>query len=53
VDAQATAPTPPPARGVDLRSKLREDWREIRRGVESAPDDFRRAIDDVKRALAF
>jgi hypothetical protein len=50
---EATAPPAEPARrqGFDLRSKLREDWRDIRRGVGSAGDDFRRAIDGVKRGL--
>jgi hypothetical protein len=48
------AASAPPARSAppprfDLRNKLREDWREIRRGADSAGDDFRRAVDGVKR----
>ena len=42
---------PAPRQGLDLRSKLREDWREIQRGVDSGGDDFRRALEDVKRNL--
>jgi hypothetical protein len=50
---ETAAPPAGPARrqSLDLRSKLREDWRDIRRGVDSAGDDFRRAIDSVKRGL--
>ena len=40
------APAPPPA---DFRSKLRDDWRAIRRGWESAGDDFKSAIDRLRR----
>jgi len=42
---------PEPRRGFDLRSKLRDDWREIQRGVDSAGDDFRHAIDSLKRQM--
>jgi hypothetical protein len=37
---------PPPA---DFRAKLRDDWRAIRRGWESAGDDFKSAIDRLRR----
>jgi outer membrane biosynthesis protein TonB len=39
-------PPPPPA---DFRSKLRDDWRAIRRGWESAGDDFRSALERLRR----
>ena len=50
------APVPPvsrPAarRSFDLPSKLREDWRDIQRGVDSAGEDFRSAVDDLRRRL--
>jgi hypothetical protein len=50
------APVPPASRsgarrGFDLPNKLREDWREIQRGVDSAGDDFRGAVDDLRRRL--
>ena len=48
-EAVTSPPRPAPRSGFDLRSKLREDWREIRRGLDSTGDDFRRAIDSVKR----
>jgi hypothetical protein len=59
VTAAAPASTPAastPARPArpqhfDLRTKLREDWRAIRRGVDSAPDDFRRAVEETKRSF--
>jgi hypothetical protein len=51
LEAGASPERPAPQPSFDLRSKLREDWREIRRGVDSAGDDFRRAIDSVKRGL--
>ena len=41
------APPPPPP--ADFRSKLRDDWRAIRRGWESAGDDFKSAIDRLRR----
>jgi hypothetical protein len=34
-----------------LPNKLRDDWREIQRGVDSAGDDFRNAVDGLKRRL--
>jgi hypothetical protein len=47
-EAAASPARPPPRPSFDLRSKLREDWREIRRGIDSAGDDFGRAVDGVK-----
>jgi hypothetical protein len=47
--APSTSPTRP--QHFDLKAKLREDWRAIRRGVDSAPDDFRRTVDETKRRL--
>jgi hypothetical protein len=44
---RALAPPAPPR--FDLRSKLREDWNTIRRGVESGEEDLRRALDDTRR----
>jgi hypothetical protein len=38
---------PPPP--TDFRAKLRDDWRAIRKGWESAGDDFRGAIDRLRR----
>jgi hypothetical protein len=35
----------------DLKAKLREDWQAIRRGADSTPDDFRKAVDETKRGL--
>jgi hypothetical protein len=46
---RAASPSSPP--GADFSSKLRDDWRTIRRGVETAGDDFRRAIDRLKQQL--
>jgi len=43
------APAPPSPARFDLRSRLREDWHTIRRGVESGEEDFRRALDDTRR----
>jgi hypothetical protein len=51
--ASSTVKAPPEPRKVpeatrspkNFREKLREDWRAIRRGWDSAGDDFRRAID--------
>jgi hypothetical protein len=34
-----------------LSNKLKQDWREIQRGVSSAGDDFRDAVDNLKRHL--
>jgi len=48
-EASASPARPAPRQSFDLWSKLREDWREIRRGLDSTGDDFRRAIDSVKR----
>jgi hypothetical protein len=49
--APANRRAPPPRQHADLPSKLRDDWREIQRGVDSAGDDFRRAVDDLRRRL--
>jgi hypothetical protein len=40
-----------PRRPLDVPNRLRDDWREIQRGVDSAGDDFRSAVDDLKRRL--
>jgi hypothetical protein len=50
------APAPPashpaPQRTVEASDKLREDWREIQRGVNSAGDDFRSAVLGLRRRL--
>lgn len=42
-------PAAAPRRG--LSGKLRDDWQEIQRGVDSAGDDFRSAVDDLRRRL--
>jgi hypothetical protein len=39
-------PTPKPP--TDFRSKFRDDWRAIRRGLETAPDDFKNALDRMR-----
>jgi hypothetical protein len=47
VEAMNPVPANPPAPSnapLDLRAKLRADWRAIRRGIDTAGDDFRRAI---------
>ena len=46
-----SASRPAPRRTRDLPDKLREDWREIQRGVDSAGDDFRSAVDGLRRRL--
>ncbi len=51
VASSGPASPPPPRKGFDLSKKLRDDWREIRRGVDSAGDDFRSAFDGLKRRL--
>jgi hypothetical protein len=45
------SPAAAPRRGLDLPGKLRDDWQEIQRGVDSAGDDFRSAVDDLRRRL--
>jgi hypothetical protein len=50
-DPAGSASRPAPRSGFDLRSKLREDWREIRRGIDSGEDDFRRAVESTKKKL--
>jgi hypothetical protein len=46
-----SASRPAPRRTRDVPDKLREDWREIQRGVDSAGDDFRSAVDGLRRRL--
>jgi hypothetical protein len=50
-DAGVSSPRPAPRSGFNLWSKLREDWREIRRGFDSGEDDFRRAVEGTKKKL--
>jgi hypothetical protein len=50
-DAGVSSPRPVPRSGFNLWSKLREDWREIRRGFDSGEDDFRRAVEGTKKKL--
>jgi len=52
VPATSAAPTRATRpQSFDLKTKLRDDWRAIRRSAESAPDDFRRAMEETKRNL--
>jgi hypothetical protein len=44
-------PAPAPEPSFNLSNKLKQDWREIQRGVSSAGDDFRDAVDNLKRHL--
>jgi hypothetical protein len=45
------APRSTPRQGLDVPNRLREDWREIQRGVDSAGDDFRSAVQGLRRRL--
>lgn len=45
------APRSTPRQALDVPGKLREDWREIQRGVDSAGDDFRSAVQGLRRRL--
>ena len=46
-----SAPRSTPRQALDVPSRLREDWREIQRGVDSAGDDFRSAVQGLRRRL--
>jgi hypothetical protein len=50
-EAEPTAARQPSGRGFDISNKLRDDWRDIQRGVGSAGDDFRSAVGNLKRRL--
>jgi hypothetical protein len=45
----AVEPPPAAAPRFNLLGRLREDWRTIRRGIESGEQDFWRAVDDTRR----
>jgi uncharacterized coiled-coil protein SlyX len=44
-------PAPAAEPSFNLSNKLKQDWRDIQRGVSSAGDDFRDAVDNLKRHL--
>jgi hypothetical protein len=46
-----SAPRSTPRQALDVPHRLREDWREIQRGVDSAGDDFRSAVQSLRRRL--
>jgi hypothetical protein len=46
-----SASRPVPRRTPDVPNKLRDDWREIQRGMDPAGDDFRSAVNGLRRRL--
>ncbi|MGH3454696.1 MAG: hypothetical protein ACRDP2_09790, partial [Nocardioidaceae bacterium] len=48
--AERRQPTPPASsKPDDFRSKLAEDWKTMKRGFATAPDDLRRIFDEAVR----